>query len=374
MTDAVDARVMLCLGGDVMTGRGIDQLLPDPAQPELREPNMPSARDYVERAWRQSGKPVGDIDADYPWGDLPRVLDTLAPGLRIANLETAITARGAPWPDKRYHFRMSPANARCLKAMRFDAFSLANNHVLDWGHPGLDDTLATLDALGIAHAGAGPDRDSAIRPATLPLPGGGRLLLFGCGMRSSGIPDRWAAGARRAGVNLLDACPTKAASTLARRIGALRQPGDLVVCSIHWGANWDFEVSAAQRAFARRLVDTAGVDVVHGHSSHHVKGVEVHRGKLILYGCGELINDYERIAAYAAYRNELSLLWLPELDRATGALVSLRMLPTRIRRLQVGVADAQDTQALSELLSRQCEPLGTAVVVRSDGCLELRWQ
>jgi Putative enzyme of poly-gamma-glutamate biosynthesis (capsule formation) len=76
----------------------------------------------------------------------------------------------------------------------------------------------------------------------------------------------------------------------------VKQQGDIVVASIHWGGNWDYKVPREQREFAHKLIDEAGVDVIHGHSSHHIKGIEVYRGKLIMYGCSDLLNDYEGIS------------------------------------------------------------------------------
>ena len=75
----------------------------------------------------------------------------------------------------------------------------------------------------------------------------------------------------------------------------VKQAGDLLLVSIHRGGNWGYEVPKAHKSFAHRLIDEARVDVVHGHWSHHVRPIEVHRGKLILYGCGDFINDYEGI-------------------------------------------------------------------------------
>jgi len=89
---------------------------------------------------------------------------------------------------------------------------------------------------------------------------------------------------------------------IARQVGAAKRAGDLVVASIHWGPNWGFAIPREQRDFAHRLVDAAGVDIVHGHSSHHPMAIEIHRGKPILYGCGDLLNDYEGISGYEAYR------------------------------------------------------------------------
>jgi poly-gamma-glutamate synthesis protein (capsule biosynthesis protein) len=144
--------------------------------------------------------------------------------------------------------------------------------------------------------------------------------------------------------------------------------------SIHWGGNWDYSIPHAQRAFAHALVDRAGVDVVHGHSSHHVKGIEVYRERLILYGCGDLLTDYEGISGHEAFRGELGLMYFPVLDPASGRLQRLGMTPTRLRRMRLNHAEPEAVQWLAEVLNREGSPLGSAVVHTPEGRLELQWR
>ena len=293
----------LCLAGDVMTGRGIDQVMPYSAPPELYEPFVRSALDYVTLAERSSGAIPRRAAFDYVWGDA--LAEMARADVRIVNLETAVTARGKPWPGKSIHYRMHPGNLPCLGAARIDCCVLANNHVLDWGYDGLADTLEALHAAGIRTAGAGRDAEEAQSPAIVTLASGKRVLVFACATESSGIVPDWAAEAGRPGVNFLAGL---SADAIAKQVERARGEGDLVVVSIHWGQNWGYQVSGAERRFARALID-AGVDVVHGHSSHHPKPVELHRGHPILYGCGDLLNDYEGISGHEAYRPGLGALY-----------------------------------------------------------------
>ena len=152
-----------------------------------------------------------------------------------------------------------------------------------------------------------------------------------------------------------------------------RRPGDIVAVSIHWGGNWGFDIPPEQQAFARTLVDTGGADIVHGHSSHHVKGIEVRRGKLILYGCGDFLNDYEGIGGDEYYRPDLSLMYFPEIDPATGGLLQLRMVPMRIRCFRLERAPAEGVEWLRETLDREGKMLGTRVAASDDGTLALHW-
>jgi poly-gamma-glutamate capsule biosynthesis protein CapA/YwtB (metallophosphatase superfamily) len=361
----------LFLCGDVMTGRGIDQILPHPSGPRIDEACMASAIGYVELAERANGPIARPVDFAYLWGDALDELDLVKPEVRIVNLETAVTSSDTPWPDKEVRYRMHPDNVGCLTAARIDACAIANNHVLDWGRNGLRQTIDTLRAAGIATAGAGADETAAAAPASIPVDGG-KVLLFAFAAPDCGVPDDWAAARDRSGVHALPDLSGKTAAGVARHIGAMRQPGDTVIASIHWGGNWGYAVPGEHRRFARQLVDDAGVDLVHGHSSHHAKGIEVYRERLILYGCGDFINDYEGIGRQGPWRSDLGLMYFPQFERATGRLVRLAMTPTRIRRFQVHRADADDAGQLLEVLNREGERLGTRFARATDGRIHWR--
>jgi poly-gamma-glutamate capsule biosynthesis protein CapA/YwtB (metallophosphatase superfamily) len=368
-----DRRISLFLCGDVMTGRGIDQVLPHPGDPVLYESFTRDARAYVQLAEHASGPiphPVAFADI---WGDALAALQRAGTDVRIINLETSITRNGDPWPAKGIHYRMHPGNIGCLTAAGIDCCCLANNHVLDWGYEGLSETLQTLDTAGVAHAGAGRCEEDAASPAALQVPGKGRVLVFSWGSSTSGIPRTWGATKDRPGVNLLEDLSEETARRVASQIRRVRRPGDAAVASIHWGGNWGYEIPEEQIRFAHRLVDE-GVDVVHGHSSHHVKAVEVYRGRLILYGCGDLLNDYEGITGYEAFRNDLSLLYLVTVDPQHGQIVEARLAPMQVRRFRLNRASAADAKWLCDLLNRLGAPFGTQVRLEDDFRLSLRWQ
>src|SRR5512139_3900650 len=354
-----------------MTGRGIDQILPHAGDPALFESYLRSARQYVELAEKASGPIARPVDFAYVWGDAVAELRRLQPEARIVNLETAVTVSANPWPGKAVHYRMHPRNLPCLAALPVDCCVLSNNHVLDWGREGLVETLDTLQSAGIRHAGAGRSEAEAARPASIPTTQG-RVLVFAYGMRGSGIPGTWRATARRAGIALLDDLSAASIEHVARAIAAHKRSGDLAIVSLHWGPNWGFGIEQEERRFAHALLDVAGADLVHGHSSHHVKGIEVHQGKLILYGCGDLLTDYEGISGYEAWRGELGLMYFPTLD-ASGRLQELVMTPTCVRHLRVNRADAEQTAWLAATLTREGGSLGTAAAREPDGTLRLRW-
>jgi poly-gamma-glutamate synthesis protein (capsule biosynthesis protein) len=259
---------------------------------------------------------------------------------------------------------MHPANAPCLTAAKIDCCSLANNHVLDWGREGLTETLAILRSMGIRAAGAGLDREQAFAPAILPAPGG-RILVFAVGVCDSGIPRDWEASDARPGIALLPDLSSDAIDELRRRVGRVKQPGDIVLLSIHWGGNWGYGISPDHREFAHSALDVAGVDLIHGHSSHHPKGLEVHNGKLILYGCGDFLNDYEGIAGYEEFRGDLTLMYWPMLDSSTGSLMRLEMTPLRVRRFRLEHALPHEAQWLCSTLNRASQPLASRVSVEA---------
>ena len=145
-------RLFLC--GDVMCGRGIDQVLAHPCSPEIYEDYIRSAEDYVLLAERANGFIPRRNGPSYVWGAALQQLTRMQPDARIINLETAVTRSGDRVP-KGINYRMSPENAACLGDAKIDCCTLANNHVLDWGRAGLRETLATLQKLNIKVAGAG---------------------------------------------------------------------------------------------------------------------------------------------------------------------------------------------------------------------------
>jgi len=366
------AAITLFLCGDVMTGRGIDQALPHPGDPRLFEGYVQDAREYLRLAEQANGELPLPLAFDDIWGDALAELAQLAPDARIINLETAVTAGGRP-ETKGINYRMHPANIDCLKAAAPDCCVLANNHVLDWGRDGLAETLASLDAAGLGHAGAGLDDAAATAPLVLPLAGRGRVLVFAFGHASSGVPDHWAAAPGRAGINVLADLSMASVDAIATQVRAHKRPGDVVVVSIHWGGNWGYPVPAAQRSFAHALIDRAGVDLLHGHSSHHVKGIEVYRDHLILYGCGDLLTDYEGIHGNEAYRDDLGLMYFPRVDATSGRLLGMTMSPTRLRRLRVNRASAEEAAWLAEVLNAEGRDCGTRVSRDTDGRLQLHW-
>lgn len=371
--DNLPQDMILFLCGDVMTGRGIDQILPHPGNPRLHEPYVRNAKEYVALAEVANGPIPAPVDFSYIWGDALTELNKVSPDARIINLETSITASNDYWQFKAIHYRMHPKNIPCITDAGIDCCVLANNHVLDWGYKGLTETLQTLHSVNIKMAGAGHTVKEAEAPAVIPVADKGRVIVFSFGMASSGVTADWAARNDRPGVNLLPDFSSKTVNHIRQAVQAVKGNQDVVIASIHWGGNWGYDIPPERIRFAHELLDAAGIDVIHGHSSHHPTGIEIYHDKPIIYGCGDFLNDYEGISGYEEFRGDLTLMYFVRLAPTTGKLVSLEMVPMQIRRFQLQRAAELDAQWLSDRLNRECKKFNHRVELTDDNTLLLSW-
>jgi poly-gamma-glutamate capsule biosynthesis protein CapA/YwtB (metallophosphatase superfamily) len=319
----VAREITLALTGDVMLGRGVNEAL-------------------------RSALP-GE-----PWGDLLPLL--LSADLRVINLECAITEHDRPWSrtPKVFHFRADPSAVEVLRAARVDACALANNHTLDFEEKGLLDTLAHLETAGIRHAGAGRNLEEAAQPVL--LDGGVALVAF-----TDNEPP-FAASPETPGTNYL---PVSTEPEVLRRveeaIGAAREAGArTVVFSNHWGPNMVRRPKAAFRRFARAVVDR-GADVYYGHSAHVFQGVEIYRGKPILYDTGDFIDDY---AVHPDLRNDRSFLF--RISMEDGDFRRLELFPVVLPYARVELARDEEREAIFALMEALSAEMGTFFDRRED--------
>jgi poly-gamma-glutamate synthesis protein (capsule biosynthesis protein) len=323
----VDARIGFV--GDVMLGRSVDE------------------------HWR--GRDPAGV-----WDGLGERLDALD-GL-VCNLECTVSDRGERHPGRTYYFRADPDWAiPALEAAGVAFASLANNHLLDFGPVALADTRSHLAEAGIPHAGAGPDRESAVEPTTVEFAG----ITVGV-LALTDQSRSYAAGASSPGTAYLplDHRLARTRETVDRALRRVYEAGaDLVVASLHWGPNWVVRPAATHRAFARWLVDR-GVDVVHGHSAHVLQGIEVYRGRPVVYDAGDFVDDY---VTKPELHNKWSALF--ELEIRDGQMRALYADPVVIDDETVHPADRESLPDADEgagLWVRQrlrtlSEPFGTTV-------------
>jgi poly-gamma-glutamate synthesis protein (capsule biosynthesis protein) len=246
---------------------------------------------------------------------------------------------------------------------------LANNHVLDFGVSGLAETLDSLAGAGLRPVGAGRTAEQAWRPLGIDAEGH-RVLVWAVATESSGVPPSWAARDDRPGVAFLPDVSDASCAAVTEHVARAKRPGDLAIVSVHWGSNWGYDVPDSHVRFAHRLVD-GGVDIVHGHSSHHPRPIETYRDRLVLYGCGDLVDDYEGITGYEQYRDDLRLLYFVEVDAHTQALQAVRMVPMQARQMRLHHASAADTDWLRRVLDGMSRDFGSRVGLAPDGALTL---
>jgi poly-gamma-glutamate synthesis protein (capsule biosynthesis protein) len=345
-----------------MTGRGIDQILPYPSNPELKEPFVKDARDYIIFAEEVNGKINYPASFDYIWGDALKELEKEKVDIRIINLETTITTSNNFLP-KGINYRMNPRNIDVLKVFKVDVACLANNHILDFGEEGLLETIETLKKNGILTVGAGKNIEEASKPAVIKIDPFQkvrvesekvRVIIFNYADVSSGVPIWWKAEKNKAGVNLL----TEDVSKLIAKYLDVARP-NIVIFSIHWGPNWGYEISEEERNFAHRLIDEANIDIVFGHSSHHFKGIETYKGKLIIYGAGDFINDYEGIGGYEEFRGDLVLGYVVEIKNLK--INKLILLPFRIKKFRLNYCTDEEIDWIFNVLKRESKIYGRMI-------------
>ena len=366
--------IRILFAGDLMTGRGIDQVLAKPLPPATFETQVRNARRYVRLAERANGPIPRRNPPAYVWGDAIDEMERLAPDLRIVNLGTAITSAVTAWSGKDTYHRMSPRHIGSLTAGGLSACAMANDHALDFDYPGLRETLSALHEADIAIAGAGADASKAHEPAVFPLQNGTRLLLFAWATPSSGIPAGWAATESRPGIAVLPGLGEADAREVKACVEHHRRPGDLVIVSLHWGDRRMRLVPPEHREFAHRLVDLGAVDVLHGHASHAPLPIEVYEGKLILHGCGDLINDDEGLPSHEDWHVDLGCLYAVTLARADGRLQELEIVPFQRRRFRLCWPEERATQWLLERLNQGGADFCTPIAIERDGRLRLTWR
>jgi poly-gamma-glutamate capsule biosynthesis protein CapA/YwtB (metallophosphatase superfamily) len=298
----------------------------------------------------------------HPWGDTLPLFQ--AADVRICNLECVISDIGQPWSvtPKVFHFRTDEKNVAVLKAAGIDLVSVANNHVLDYEYEALLRMIRVLREHGMALAGAGGNAVEASAPAIYRTQG--TTIGF---MAGTDNEPGWEAGNDRPGVHYIpvDLKDARAKQLLAC-IAQARQDVGLLILSMHWGPNWGYRPAAGHRAFARALID-AGADIVYGHSCHVVQGIEIYRGKPILYSTGDFADDY---AVDEIERNDRSFFCL--MDVEDGNVASLKIYPTVVRNMQARRARGADLEQIARKMQQLCTEFETPTVwLEREECLAI---
>ncbi len=305
------AKITLGLAGDVMIGRLVD-----------------------DRLCTTSPETI--------WGDMLSLLRSS--DFNLINLEAALT-KSEEEVFKAFNFKSHPDHVKSLLEANITAVHLANNHVLDFAEKGLAETIETLDHVGIAHVGAGRTEEEAKKPYITTVKGI-KLGVLGYTDNEPG----WVARRDCPGTQYLEIGEDE---SWREEIEALRPQVDYLIVSLHWGPNMRERPTRRFRKFAHDLVD-AGVDLIHGHSSHVFQGIEVYNDKLILYDTGDFVDDY---AVDPYLRNDRTFFYQIEIDEE--GFQKLRCLPAHIENCQVNRADGNEGAKILKRLRQLSKELGT---------------
>lgn len=326
MTDIVK----LAFLGDIMLGRGISD--------ELRQGRSP----------------------EWFWGDVLPLVHS-ADGVFV-NLESPITSKTQRWSDtwKFFHFRADPSAIRILETGKVRFLCLANNHILDYGEPGLLDTVAALDRAGIVHAGAGRNRHDAAAGKLVQV----RDLKIGVLAATDSLQE-YAATADRAGTNNIEfRGDGPGLDWVDRTVRQLREAdATLIVLSVHWGPNMRRRPSDDFRRFAHGAIER-GVDLIHGHSAHVVQAIERHGRGVILYDTGNFIDDYWK---FPFRRTISSFVFM--LEVANGKPAALTLTPVRLHPWPLSLAIGDTSRSIVENMASLSAAMGTTLLRTDTGLM-----
>jgi poly-gamma-glutamate capsule biosynthesis protein CapA/YwtB (metallophosphatase superfamily) len=312
----------LVLTGDVMLGRGVNSAL-------------------------------AHFGAAYPWGTTVPILREA--DLAIVNLECVIASDGRPWSRWRkvFHFRADPGTAiPALQLAGVDCVTLANNHVLDYEEEAFLEMLTALEGCGLPYTGAGRNEAAARRPVLLEREGV-RIGVVACTDNEPG----WAATATTPGTHYLPITLEEQVQAQVRADiqGARAAGADIVLLSLHWGPNMVERPTPQFQAFAHAAIE-AGADVVYGHSAHLFQGIELYRGRPILYDLGDFVDDY---AVDPELRNDWGIA--ARLYVTTDRILRIELVPVLIAHYQVNLAVGAVAQAIASRVRSLSAELGTHV-------------
>jgi len=349
----------------------------------------------------------------YVWGDTIDVIRNS--DISLINLECAISSKGKKWDKtfKVFHFRSNPEAIDVLKIAKIDYVSLSNNHVLDYDVEALEETLELLDKNGILHSGAGRDLNEAMQPAIIRCKvnsskkissikdntsnntqnivigngdikknGQGNYIRIGVVSLTDNQPE-WEATKETPGINYIPITlsskeeDNKYLDRLQFCIDNVKKNSDIVVVSSHVGPHYRENPSFIYIKFAHKIIDL-GADIYWGHSNHMPQGIEIYKNKIIMYDCGDFIDDY---AVDPHHRNDLSFIFLIHIDYLKEEeeeedgdidnksdsiqIKEIELIPTIIHdyKANIAILDDDDAEiALSNMIKR-CNYLKTKFIV-----------
>lgn len=220
--------------------------------------------------------------------DPASVMEGVAPllsraDLAVINLETAITARGTKAPDKEFTFRAPPAAFAALRAGGVDVASMANNHGMDYGREGLEDSLDAAAAGGVAVVGIGRNATEAFRPFISEVRGQRIGVIGATQVLDDDLRAAWTATDSQPGL-----ASAKEVDRLTAAVRATRAQVDTLVVYLHWGTEGRTCPNEVQPILARALTE-AGADVIVGGHAHRLQGAGRLGAAFVAYGLGNFV-------------------------------------------------------------------------------------
>lgn len=233
---------------------------------------------------------IKNFGVDYPFLLIREEL--IKHDIAFANLESPVSHRGSIYSPfkKGIYFKADPEVLEGLKFAGFDVFSLANNHVFDWGIDAVSDTMELLDNSGIKYSGVGETREEALKPAVFHMNDTSVAFIsindiYPFVINQSG-KTMWTMTFER---NEPEIDPD---IDLKKEIKELKSKYDIVIASVHSGIEYVPEPESNKIKKMRELIDY-GVDVVLGSHPHVIQGIEVYKGGIIAYSLGNFIFDQD---------------------------------------------------------------------------------
>ncbi|MCZ6676767.1 MAG: CapA family protein [Candidatus Poribacteria bacterium] len=267
----------------------------------------------------------------------------------LTTLNTSISDRGEPQRGVSHPFRASPALARGIANAGFEVVSLATPHIMDFGAKGLVDTIRLLNWYQVKTAGAGQTPEVRDAPAWL-------------NVKTAKIAFLAYSHGDAFGTEPADMIAHTAYSKMTQAVESAKQDADLVVVSIHWGKKRNTQtVSKRQRFFAHGLID-AGADLVLCQRLQTWQGIEIYKGKPVIYSLGDFIYD--------TYDKQYSKVVIPKITFDSRVLKSIELTPIWVDnpevKYQPQILSGDDAREALVNYQRLCSEFNTTVSIKND--------
>jgi poly-gamma-glutamate synthesis protein (capsule biosynthesis protein) len=272
--------------------------------------------------------------------------------ITFGNLEQAVTNGGSPWPEKTWTFRSPPEDLQGLYQSGFDIVSLANNHALDYGRAGFEDTLEAFADSDLLQVGGGPTLADAWTPRIIELADGTTVAFLAF---SEIGPAEFAATDTQPGVAY-----TNSIADITAAVAAAAVQADYTLVSMHWGIENEPPPTERQVSEGRAIID-AGADVVLGGHPHIIQGIEFYGGGLINYSFGNFV-----FSPGADTGNDTYIL---HLTLTPDGVVDVAAVPVRLHNAAPQLAEGATLDRLLAEITTQSAARGTTVTVSAGRAL-----